>query len=77
VDDGIILDVDVVADPDVVDIPAYDSPEPDAAIVAKGSVSNDYSIVGQIAIFAETWCFPEQCFYDGHFLKKVIFVDQK
>jgi hypothetical protein len=76
-DDGIILYVDIVANPDIVDITANNCSKPNTTVVAKSRITNDYGTLCQKTVFTHNWGFTPQSFYDGHFLKKVIFVHQK
>jgi hypothetical protein len=47
------LDVDTIADTDRVDIATDDGVEPDAALVTDNSVTDDSSVLGKEATFAD------------------------
>jgi hypothetical protein len=55
VDDGAVLDIDIVADPDRMNIAPYHGVEPDAAVITHFDIACQRGVIGQEAVSACLW----------------------
>ena len=58
--DGVVLDVAVVADDDAVDVAAQDGVVPDAGAVAQGDIAHHHRAARDINIFAQDGLFAQE-----------------
>ena len=61
VEDGVVLNLRVMADDDAVDVAAQNGVIPDAGMVAEGDVAEDDARSGDINVLANRWLFAEKC----------------
>jgi hypothetical protein len=69
-DDGPVLDVDIIPYPDVMNITSYNCVEPYTAIISYDNITGDGRIIGQETMISEPWensfyCF-DQCHWSGY-----------
>jgi hypothetical protein len=69
--DHTILDIHVVADPDVVNISPNDGIEPDAAIVPDNDIAHDRSVFRQETPLTDVWDDPFHCSDQCHSLRNI------
>src|SRR4029077_5202197 len=60
VEDGVVLDIGMMANDDAVDVAASDGVVPDAGMVAEGDIAEDDCAFGDVNVFAEGWFFAEE-----------------
>jgi hypothetical protein len=58
--DGVVLDIRVMANHDAIDIAAENGMVPNAGPVAQGDIADNHGAIGDINAFAEHGLFPEK-----------------
>jgi hypothetical protein len=71
-DNGIVLHIGVMANPDIMHITPEDRPIPNAAAVADLYFTDNSGILGKKTIFADSWGFPRK-WSDQRHIKSCLF----
>jgi hypothetical protein len=64
----IVLDVDIIAQLDVMYVAAQYGAEPETTVITRFHIANDGSIFCDKAVLAQGWRFSAKRLYNGHYL---------